>query len=397
MDERVWRLPGPRGFVRAVVGEHRRGRHVAVVLPQALASETVFTDSLAVALLGEFASQAAITRRVHQAHGSRSVLETFSQALIFDNQPATVPDLLNHPEVSDMVAVVVAADLCESDRQELPQFLHRVELESHGAESTRRLCVIAILARGQLPSFGGGASSDMAMTSIWWWARVARWDVAAYVADLPQRRDLAGILEDVRTETVIEIARWDLDLAEHLTALWSGESRDLPALLKEWRPVAAPAISRRLGAYALRPPDLLLELWDQRAVEGWHHSQCAAGSSLATEPDRLSRVVWAAQARVLLPWIEERRSEVHCKIIEMIGEPRLESALRDRFDPPIKTDALVEIGALDRVVSMVIGSRDIELRDATRRLRDARNSLAHLQPLSLGEQASLSAACQFLL
>jgi hypothetical protein len=61
MDERVWRLPGPRGFVREVVREHRRGRHVAVVLPQALASEAVFTDSLAVALLGEFASQAAIT------------------------------------------------------------------------------------------------------------------------------------------------------------------------------------------------------------------------------------------------------------------------------------------------------------------------------------------------
>jgi hypothetical protein len=330
-------------------------------------------------------------------HGSRSVLETFSQALIFDNQPATVPDLLNHPEVSDTVAVVVAADLCASDRQELPQFLHRVELESHGAEPTRRFCVIAILAREQLPTFGGGASSDVAMTSIWWWARVARWDVAAYIADLPQRRDLAGILEEVRTETVIEIARWDLDLAEHLTAGWSGESRDLPALFREWRLVAAPAISRRRAADALRPPGTLLEFWDQRAVEGWHRSVCAAGSSLAAEPDRLNRVVWAAQARVLLPWIEERRSEVHCKIIQRVGQPRIESALRDQFDPPIATDALVEIGALDRVVRTVTGSRDIELRDATRRLRDARNSLAHLESLSLGEQASLSAACQFLL
>jgi hypothetical protein len=396
MDERVWRLPGPRGFIREAAREHRCGRHVAVVLPQALASETVFTDSLAVALLGELASHAAITRRVYQVHGSRSVLETFSQALIFDNQPATVPDLLNHPEVSDTVAVVVAEDLCPSDRQELPQFLHRIELESHGSEPTRRFCVITILAREHLPTFGGGASSDMAMTSIWWWARVARWDVAAYVADLPQRRDLAGILEDVRTETVIETARWDLDLAEHLMAVWSGESRDLPSLLREWRLMSAPAISRRLAADALRPPGMLLEHWDQRAVEGWHDSVCPAGSSLAAEPNKLNRVVWAAQARVLLPWIEERRSDVHCKLIQMVGEPRLESALRDQFDPPIKTDALVEIGTLDRVVRTVIGSRDIELRDATRRLRDARNSLAHLQSLSLGEQASLFAACQFL-
>jgi hypothetical protein len=48
MDERVWRLPGPRSFVRDIVAEHARGRHVTTVLPEALASDAQFTDGLAV-------------------------------------------------------------------------------------------------------------------------------------------------------------------------------------------------------------------------------------------------------------------------------------------------------------------------------------------------------------
>jgi hypothetical protein len=107
-------------------------------------------------------------------------------------------------------------------------------------------------------------------------------------------------------------------------------------------------------------------------------------------------VVWAAQARVLLPWIEERRSAAFEKVIKELGPNRLAAVLRDRFDPPVEADTLIEIGTLDRVVRMVSGGRDAALRDATRRLRDARNSLAHLRPLSLGEQASLTASCQSL-
>jgi hypothetical protein len=398
MDERVWRLPGPRGFVREVVAEHRRGRHVATVLPEALSSDAIFTDSLAVAVLDDFANQSVVARRVFQVVGSGSLLQTFCQALIFDDQPATIPDLLNHPEVRDTVAVVVAGDLRAPDRNDLSRFLHRVELESHAGDPGRRLSIVAILGRNQLPNFAGGASSDIAMTSIWWWARVARWDVAAHVAGLPERGDLTGVLEDVRAETVVEVARWDLDLAEQLSATWSGEPGDLPSLLKDWRIVPVPAVGgHRLSVDALRPPELLLESWDERAVESWHHYQCVAGCALAAEPERLSRVLWAAQARVLLPWIEERRADLHSRLTEKLGAARLASVLHERFDPPMKADSLVEIGTLDKVVRMIIGATDVELRDAARRLRDARNCLAHMQPLSLGEQANLLAACQCLL
>ena len=411
MDERIWQLPGPRGFVRDIVAEHRRGRHVATVLPRTLASDAVFTDSLSVALLEEFAGQSVNARRIYDAGPSASVLETFSQALIFDDQPATIPDLLIHPEARDMVAVVVAQDLCAPARDELSPFLRRVELETHAAGPARRLSVVAIVTQGQLPVFPGGASSDIALTSIWWWARIARWDVAAHIAGLAGHSRLSGVLEDVRAESIVELARWDLDLAERLAATWSGELDALPSLLHECGSAAANGKSGqagRAGALArgwkdataattgLRPPDPDLELWDQRIMDGWHDRQAVTVRALTAAPNKLSRVVWAAHARVLLPWIEECRSAVLAQVTETLGTARLNAVLRDGFNPPVKADTLVEIGVLDKVVQMAIGSANPELRYASRRLREARNSLAHLRPLSLAEQESLVAACAFL-
>ena len=399
MDERVWRLPGPRSFVRDIVAEHGRGRHVATVLPEALASDVQFTDGLGVAVLEEFARLSVSARRIYGAGQDRSILDTFSQALIFDDPPATVDELLRHPEVENTVAVVVARDLGTAARDGLPGFLERVELESHARMNrAQRLSIVAILERGQLPAFRGGASSDIAMTSIWWWARIARWDVAAHIADLAALGPLQGVLADVRTESVVEVARWDLDLAEHLMTTWEGEPGHLPSALKDWRSVSAPAMNagRHAGPGGLRPPNPVLLSWDQRAVEGWHDHLSAATCSLAAEPDKLSRLVWAAQARVLLPWIEERRATLHTRVTQLLGAPRLAAILHDWFDPPVDADGLVEIGALDRVIRKALGSRNAELREASRWLREARNRLAHMRPLSLGEQESLLAACHIL-
>ena len=400
MDERVWRLPGPRSFVRDIVAEWGRGRHVTTVLPEALASDAIFTDGLGVAMLEEFARQSVSARRIYDAGQDKSILDTFSQALIFEDPPATISALLRHPEVENTVAVVVARELGTCARNGLPAFLERVELESHATTNqAQRLSIVAVLGRGQLPSFRGGASSDIAMTSIWWWARIARWDVAAHIAELAERVSLQGIVADVRTESIVEVARWDLDLAEHLVMTWEGEPRDLPSLLKDWRSVSAPAISasRHIGTDGIRPPDLFLPSWDQRVVEDWHDRLSVTTCSLVAEPDKLSRLVWAAQARVLLPWIEEQRAMLHIRVTEILGPQRLASMLDGWFDPPVNANGLVEIGMLDRVIRRALGTRNTEVRDASRWLREARNHLAHMRPLSLGEQESLLAACQFLL
>lgn len=406
MDERVWRLPGPRTFVGDIVAEHGRGRHVATVLPESLALDPVFTDSLAVALLDEFARQSVSARRVYDAGPGSSVLDAFCQALIFDDRPVTIPDLLRHREARDTVAVVAAPDLCVPARDGLGPFLQRVELETHAAGYGQRLSIVAIIARGQLPAFAGGATSDVSLTSIWWWGRVARWDVAAHIAGCVGRSRLAGVLEDVRTESIVEVARWDLDLAERLAGQWTGDPDELRVLLRERCQAPADGNSGETRAKprssvaslaGLRPPDPMLGMWDSRLVDGWHEQVSVSARTLAVTPEKLARVVWAAQARVLLPWIEERRSALHERVVTTLGDRRFAEVLRNRFSPLVTADASVEIGTLDRVVRIAIGSSDPELCDVSRQLRRARNWLSHLRPLSLTEQESLVAACMYLL
>jgi hypothetical protein len=87
---------------------------------------------------------------------------------------------------------------------------------------------------------------------------------------------------------------------------------------------------------------------------------------------------------------------LHIRVTEILGTPRLGAILREWFDPPVDADGLVEIGALDTVVRRVLGAEHSDVRDASRWLREARNHLAHMRPLSLGDQESLQAACQIL-
>jgi hypothetical protein len=406
MDDRVWRLPGPRGFVGDIVAEHGRGRHVAAVLPKALAAAPAFTDGLAVALLDEFASRFD-AQRIYDPGAGRSVLDAFCEALVMGEPPVTIPDLLRHEEARGKVAVVVAADLSGATRAELPRFLQRVELESHAGGYGQRLSVVAIVTRDELPAFPGGTTSDIALTSIWWWGRVARWDVAAYIAGLGVSRDVggAGVLADVRTESVVEVARWDLDLAERLADRWSGDPADLPVLLgaqdqdrgRDDAGGLPPRLTGTRGAWDdLRPPDALLGPWDSRQLDRWHEQPSGSGYSLAMTPGGLLRAVWAAQARVLLPWVEERRSALLCRVKEMLGNRRFAQVLHSSFEPPVKPDGSVEIGALDRLIHLTIGSADPELGETSRHLRQARNLLAHMTPLTLAQQESLVSSCKIL-
>ena len=405
MDDRVWRLPGPQGFVGDIVAEHDRGRHVAVVLPKALAASSGFTDGLAVALLDELAGRFD-TQRIYDPGPGRTVLDAFCEALIMGEAPTTVPDLLRHQETRDKVAVIVAADLSGTARAELGRFLQRVELESHAGGYGRRLSIVALVTRDELPACPGGTTADIALTSIWWWGRIARWDVAAYIAGLgvPRAASGTGVLAEVRAESIVEVARWDLDLAERLADLWVGDPAELPALLDDWEDErrsdgagSLPKLTEARGAWDdLRPPDVLLGSWDRRQLDRWHEQPSGSGYSLAMSPDGLPRAVWAAQARVLLPWVEERRSLLLHRVKETLGNQRFAQVLRSSFEPPVKPDGSLEIAVLDRLVHLTIGSSDPELGEVSRHLRQARNLLAHMTPLTLAQQESLVSACKTL-
>ena len=388
MDERIWALPGPRTLITDALGELKSDRHVFMALPASMVADPAVTDSLCYAVATE-AGRFTTVRRIFSDPDADSLLDVVARAVDFDDPPATVPELLSHHHGAGATFVVVAADHHASRQAELPKFLERIEQETHSAPTDIGLSLVVIGGRKHLPSFRGGDDSEVSLATLWWWNRIARWDTAAHISHIDGPPAEARILADVRSETIVEVARWDLSLAERLAQDWSGDPDELPDHLADPEWVEQPPDSReRCGP---RPAEGQLGLWDAGTLDGWHdHYSPAPGSQ------RLRRRVWAAQARIVLPWIEERREVLQERAIAKMGRKRFNEALELMFDPPLTDAGQVEIKDLYKVIDGCLGKHEPRMRSTAWRMRHSRNKAAHLEPLALGELGELVDACRDL-
>ena len=163
--------------------------------------------------------------------------------------------------------------------------------------------------------------------------------------------------------TVAQVAQWDSVLAERLLALPLAETLSPEGALRQY------ALDR--GWTADTP-----ECWENGTVDGpterpTVHSAllevCGASRSVRQR-------IWAAQAAVLLPLVEERR-------VGLVGR------YGRYLELPIKTeDGKWVDDPLDLEVGLLAWYLDRpgnpwRLRKQVRRLRDVRNKLAHMEPL----------------
>jgi hypothetical protein len=235
----------------------------------------------------------------------------------------------------------------------------------------RKTCVAAL------------AGSDTLLDDLWWWGVLDRLDTAFHVksrlADGHHGPD--GLIR----ETITEIAGFDLDLAGHLAARWDGSYDTLGTVLASftgpsWPPgqhgpeksYELPHSSTALGA----PPAALLPMWDKGLVDRWDTFPAYLHACAITDPADLRSRVWRAQVRALMPMIDEERSrigawlrrEIHGLPEEAVLEPRgLFNVLQDH--PSLKA---WRGGHRKRLIYW---------------LRDARNTLAHMDMLAHGEIA----------
>lgn len=376
-------------MIRDALREFNRRRHVAIVLPRTMVEDTTVTDGLVHELVREL-DRIAEAQQLPPDPDAGSLLEALSRALVWEEYPpATLSDLLAHEATFGRVVVLLASDLPECQQDELPELLGRLETGSRSVPTSERLTLIAIGHRGHLAQFAGGESTDVGLAAVWWWNRVARWDVAAHIAHCDDRPSGSAVLAEVRTETIVEVARWDLDLAEKLAASWSGD----PSLIADWLDVDSPPACdppegpRNCGH---RPSTAEADLWDEGHIDGWHESRILNARVLARSPERLERLVWAAQARILLPWIEERRAALYRRTVAALGEQAFGYAVEQFCSKQYNSSGLIEIGDLKAIVNARIGITDPWLRSNAHRLHAARNSLAHLEPLPYSELVELA-------
>lgn len=185
-----------------------------------------------------------------------------------------------------------------------------------------------------------------------------------------------GVLGEIQTETAIELAKWNLDLAFDLAQSWDGDIVTLPTVTSQ---ICLDVDILGSGAVRQQPPDGLLDAWDAAMVDGWHEKVCIAPCHRLGGVVDVSRHLWSAQARVLLPWIEIRRQDLERAMTHFLGDARMRSAIKE-FSRE-ESVPVPEIGLLNRIADARIGRTNPPLRDAARALRKARNQLAHLKPV----------------
>ena len=197
---------------------------------------------------------------------------------------------------------------------------------------------------------------------------VDRDDLYVLVLQSPQARRRRRVIRALLANTVAQIAQWDHILAGNL--LDGG-----PEAALEPRATLARYAEER-GWTAKTP-----ELWEAGTLDGPRKRPVVHSSLLLVKGQEreLNRRLWAAQAAVLLPLLEERR-------IELVNRNR------HRFDSlPLETDFGVVENPEDMELGPLVfyfsrhpdGGQDV--LGPAHRLRKFRNKLAHLRPLSYSE------------
>ena len=182
----------------------------------------------------------------------------------------------------------------------------------------------------------------------------ALWNAPASIHDREHRAMFA--------QTVAQLAQWDYFLADLLLSLSLEEALYPTNTLREY--------ARNQGWTADTP-----WRWELGTVDGQDEQPVVHSALLAVSGDsrQVRQRVWAAQAGVLLPLIEERR-------VQLIPYCRRYLKLPVEIEGQWVNDPLdIEVGQLARHLERT--ETPPMVRKQVRRLRDARNMLAHMEPL----------------
>jgi len=389
----VWGLPGPGRLVTEIMREVVRGRHVVTVLPSSLMAARPCVDGLVSAVMEGLRAAGEDPCRVPADALAEDPLRALAESLVFvDSVPRLTADLLDHPDAAGRTAVIDCSALGPDRWPELSDLVFRIARESRPRPALRRPRVVVVGDCRVLRD--PGWTGDVTVEVLWWWGRLSRWDVASWLAPALSSADDVGVLREVRLETIVEVCRWDLALAERLAHGWDGDPTTLAEMVgaTAGEPPTGPVPTCGLGT--TRPPRRLLDHWNAGHLDLWHDQCSPSPRTPLAAPGAVPRAVWAAQARVLLPWLETMRLRLYAEVRRVWGDASVQRVVDSllRGAEPVRTGDPVELGQLFLAVHRLGGRQRPALANAAWWLREARNRLAHLRSLTLHEQRELLGA-----
>jgi hypothetical protein len=390
-----WSLPGPSRFIGRLLDELRAGRQVIIVLPRSGAAGDVIAVS---------EERLGRQRRVDRLNlGSEDAMRLEPQLLALrqsmrldvdgeDSVLSTSRLLAAGLRAARRGLIVDVRSATDEDLARWGRSLDEYAAESKNLQGAGPEGLVTVCHAEQLTAL---PKPDVVVRHQWWWGVIDRLDV---LVSLQSRRP-SGPDADIRLGMVVELAGFDLDLAEHLLQEWDGSLALLPDLLRDFGarigrfPTdgdASPPFRLDLGRaeaggavpVLLRPhwDAGTVELWDSAPV--WHRSVLADVARTAADAQReIRRLVWRAQVAMLLPSVEFARHAIARGAAREVQRMGPGSPLRKRYP----TDASIERLDYDDLGKLLGGLRSGHRRKEVTKvfgeLRWFRNEIAHVNPL----------------
>lgn len=361
-----WTLPGPASFLDGVVEALRDGSNVAIAVPANAVPD------LAPTLDYRLGDEGFRLSRISDPTDELPIDALYSQ-LDFDTaQPTirTVASLLAN--LSDK-AVLFIDSVRPENWTAWKGFLDDYASASRSIGVFDRSQILLIARGVPLSQF---VSKAPALERFVWDGQISEADVLSYILHSQRKAGSAMNLHARLCSRIISrICSWDIDLVDRMISLSWHELFDPYSALE--------AIASTEGVQYPTAPS-----WEEGGIstidgEQVKHALCIWKSGDPSGELRMR--LWAAQAGELLPLLELKRR----KLAECVGATRKIPTTATLNGDGVRDLQEVELGGLLHLARVYKLPEDI-VRSLSK-LRDLRNKLAHLTPISADEAANLLA------
>lgn len=386
----LWQLPGPLQHLQTVADDLNAGR--SVILVRSARRPPLDHEHELRRLLGPTRDWERV--QLGPADGLDgpdlvdAIFERFSLSDHGAHARRTAEQLATHPDWHYRVVWVDATSTPGEQLERWWRFLSRYVSISQSVATLERTPIITVIdgdAADDLPE------DDVLLTRRWWWSVIDRVDTTVHVGTLTRDRAFDPVL----VSACVEVAGFDLELAEELVGSWDGDLDAAVEIVRgrgehvpdehrtdvlTYEPASTDTHPRRPHLRAWN--DGVVDRWGGRA---WWHPAVLHGDGLR---EHLRHLIWRAQMSAMLPELETRRLD-----LARWCEHRKEHLPNDHF---AEVDVLeLEYGNLIDFMRMLpVGRRDPARLELLRWVKGARDLLAHadiLEPAALQQGRQLLA------
>jgi hypothetical protein len=365
MQHLWWQLPGPNQFVSQVVQDVRDGMNVVLCLPEHV------PGGLAYAIRSALDGGGGWLWYTLDIHGHDSVEPV--HVLYSRFVPEAPSDAIRNAKTLSQEEtfagkILWLEGLTANSWPAWKAFLTDYE-HACRARSLLERTLFCVPLTGMLAL--DPPAENVCLSHHAWRGVVNHLDMLLFTSNLFQDRRMPALQKRVVTSIVTNLALWDPAVAERFTA------EDLEHILHPVSILQEIARERGWHPIADNPSPCLWSRGMVDLTEG-EESVHSAALALADIQGTVIRRIWSAEVGVMLPFVEERRQEILAHIAGVLRVP-----FTTRFGEVISDVHDLEIGHIESQLITNGIKVHPDIRRLIQRLREIRNCLSHLDPLTL--------------